>query len=119
MNPQKWPIEKTNLFIEMYSRGDSAIVIAQEFGLKINGVKSKAHRLGVKRPVNIREPKLPKSMDVIYKPEIHVKTLLELGARQCHFIVGDPKVDHGYCGLPVFKGDYCKSCFDVIYRKVA
>ena len=118
MNPAKWPIEKTNLFIEMYSRGDSTIVIAQEFGLKINGVKSKAHRLGVRRPANIREPKLPKSMDIVYKPEIHVKTLLELGAKECHFPVNDPRSeDFGFCGLPVVKGCYCVDCYEVIYRK--
>lgn len=44
-------------------------------------------------------------------------TLIDLGARQCKFPIGDPKVENfGFCGGRIKRGPYCDSHHEIAFE---
>ena len=107
-----WTQDKIDLFTALYLAERPASDIADEFSISKRTVYSRASELGLSRkwkPVIKAKP-----LKQAYKPKVNVKSLVELTDKQCHFIPGEPT--DGYCGLPVYKGCYCKDCYSVMYQ---
>lgn len=99
-----WNTDTIDLFKALYLADTPVMQMADTFGLSKRYVYMKASELGISRgykPIIKTKPLVVK-----YEPKIRVKSLLDLRHDQCRFVVGDVKVDYGFCGRKLRKGSY-------------
>ncbi len=128
-----WTEERTTSATKLWLAGETAAKIAAAFGNVVsrNAVTGRMHRLGVKKPAQVRIPKIQAakagttaapsgnalpSLGLVAKadatpdPSLPLKTLAEWGRHECCWPVGaaDPARGQLYCGQPTpFGKSYC------------
>lgn len=138
-----WTDARVARLTELWREGLSASVVAQRLGVSRNAVIGKVHRLGLSktgehklaRPKPSARPKAPRRTArgrpkaasrppvPIPAPSIDLPGLVDrleaLGARACHFPIGDPKESgFAFCGRLRCHGPYCAAHAAVAFRPV-
>lgn len=122
----KWTDESIKLVETLYKDGITYAEIARQLGKTRSAVAGIVARHKIKRQL---KPKAAKPIkEKIIKPKIKIGQAVSSNAgvsgygitlSQCRWPLwgNSERPNHRYCGKPVFRGVYCKTCHDVAFLK--